>query len=46
MLSLATTLFADDTTIYTAHKDLEQLISSFKKEIEPFLVWVKFNQLE
>ena len=24
MLSLATTLFADDTTIYTAHKDLER----------------------
>ena len=42
---LTTYLFADDTTMFDSSKDLPTLISRFKRKLEPFLEWVKFNQL-
>jgi len=43
--SLKVCLFADDTTIYSSNNDLNQLLSRFESQLEPFLNWVKFNQL-
>ena len=42
---LASFLFADDTTLFECNDDLSVLMSRFMRKLEPFLEWVKFNQL-
>ena len=39
-------MFADDTTLYDAHEDLDKLISKFKKSLEKLIDWCKFNKLD
>ena len=39
-------MFADDTTLYDAHEDLDKLISKFKKSLEKLIDWCKFNRLD
>ena len=36
---------ANDTTLSLSDLSLENLIPMFKKKIESFLIWVKFNHL-
>jgi hypothetical protein len=42
---LSTTLFADDTTVYDAQDDLDQLLTSFRQKFEPILNWCRLNQM-
>jgi hypothetical protein len=44
--SLAVKMFADDTTIYLAGNNLNDLIDSFKNKINDFIVWCKFNKMD
>ena len=37
-------MFADDATLYESGVDLERMISSFKKKLEP-IEWCKYNKL-
>ena len=43
IIELICKMFADDTTLYESDIDLDKLISSFKKKLEPFIEWCKFN---
>jgi hypothetical protein len=42
---LTTNLFADDTTVYDAHDDLDQLLTSFRQKFEPILNWCRLIQM-
>ena len=46
IITLICKMFADDTTLYESSEDLEFLIQSFKKKLEPFIDWCKFNKLD
>jgi len=46
IMELLAKLFADDTTFYKAGKNIDQLISSFLKDLEPLLMWCKMNKLD
>ena len=46
IMELSSKLFADDTTFYKCGDNLDILISSFKKELEPMIDWCKFNKLD
>ena len=46
IIELICKMFADDTTLYESDIDLDTLISSFKKKLEPFIEWCKFNKLD
>ena len=46
IMNLSSKLFADDTTFYKNGKDMSQLISSFKKYLEPMIEWCKLNRLD
>ena len=39
-------MFADDTTLYESDENLDILITKFKKKLEPFIEWCKFNKLD
>ena len=39
-------MFADDTSLYDSDENLEILITKFKKKLEPFVEWCKFNKLD
>ena len=38
-------LFTDDTTLLNAGNDIDKLISSFIKDIEPLINWCEINRL-
>ena len=46
IMELLAKLFADDTTFYKAGKDINQLISTFVKDLEPLLLWCRMNKLD
>ena len=46
IIDLFCKMFADDTTLYDSHSDLEVLISKFKRDLEPLIIWCKFNKLD
>ena len=39
-------MFADDTTLGDADKDLKTLVSRFVEKLKIFLEWCKFNRLD
>ena len=39
-------LFADDTTLYKAGNDIDKLISSFIKDLEPLISWCEMNRFD
>ena len=39
-------MFAQDTTIYDAHDDINSLISKFKKRFRILIAWCIFNKLD
>ena len=39
-------LFADDTTIYLSGPDLDNLLTDFKRRIEPLDLWCRHNRLD
>jgi hypothetical protein len=39
-------MFADDTTLYEAMEELQELINSFKQKLETLIDWCKFNKLD
>jgi len=46
IMELLSKLFADDTTFYDANIDIQVLISSFRRKLEPLLEWCKFNRVD
>ena len=45
-MELLSKLFADDTNFYDANIDIQVLISSFRRKLEPLLEWCKFNRAD
>ncbi len=45
-VNLCCKMFADDTTLYKAHDDLEKLISKFRDELKGLIDWCKYNTLD
>ena len=39
-------IFADDSTFYISHNDIDELIKIFKLPIKPLLTWCSFNKLD
>ena len=39
-------MFADYTTLYAAHDDINSLISKFKKDLDTLIAWCRFNKLD
>ena len=46
IIELICKMFADDTTLYESDENLDILITKFKKKLEPFIEWCKFNKLD
>ena len=45
-MDLDSKLFADDTTFYNSGYNLDELITSFKKKLEPLIEWCRLNRLD
>ena len=46
IIELICKMFADDTSLYDSDENLETLITKFKKKLEPFIDWCKYNKLD
>ncbi len=46
IIELICKMFADDTSLYDSDEDLDTLITKFKKKLEPFIDWCKYNKLD
>lgn len=46
LIELKSKLFADDTTIYFDHHDLEVLITEFSRHIRPLFEWCDYNRID